>query len=429
MTKSASTLLRDYCVSIAIPKEKYDQMKNSTGRITKALNKKYYGLDTDETTHRYYVGSIGRKTANDETSDLDILFALPESVYERFDAYQSNGQSALIQEIKEVIQKEYPTSTNISGDGQVVEIAFTDRNYNIEVVPGFLNGNDSFRYPDTHEGGSWKNTNPLKEQQASKDCQRETDYKYYHFCRLLRSWKNNRGFIFKGILIDSLVYNFMTKNLWVKTENDYLKIFQELLNYISGHIPFITITYTALGSNDIIEVDNTDFIEWAKSDYDLLKDESTNDIEALREILGPDFYEVNSIEDKNRAKTEEFIQEKFAIDLKENIQIKAEYTGKGFRKYPVSKFLAQFKRLSPLGSIDFEVIPVDFQLRPTDKIFWKVRNTGPVAKQKNCERGQIVKGNLKHSEPLSFYGDHYVECYIIRNNSCIAIKRYKVPIS
>ena len=55
-------------------------------RITKAINREFWGIDSD-TAHSFYVGSYGRGTAVD-ASDIDILVELPRAEYERFDAYK-----------------------------------------------------------------------------------------------------------------------------------------------------------------------------------------------------------------------------------------------------------------------------------------------------------------------------------------------------
>ena len=91
--------------------------------ITKKLNEKYYSADDIdfETANSVIVGSIGRGTAIKNTSDVDMLFVLPWSVYYRFDNYTSNGQSALLQEIKSEICERYPR-TDIKGDGQAPAI-------------------------------------------------------------------------------------------------------------------------------------------------------------------------------------------------------------------------------------------------------------------------------------------------------------------
>ena len=116
-------------------------MEKTAGEIAKKLNKHYYDLDGDTATHMYIVGSVGRQTAIKGSSDLDILFDLPSDVFTQYDNYSSNGQSALIQDVKAVLQERYP-KTDISGDGQVVVIAFDK--YTVELVPGFSNSDGSF---------------------------------------------------------------------------------------------------------------------------------------------------------------------------------------------------------------------------------------------------------------------------------------------
>ena len=54
---------------------------------------------------------------------------------------------------------------------------------------------------------------------------------------------------------------------------------------------------------------------------------------------------------------------------------------------------------------------------------------GDVAEKKDMIRGQIEKhvGNHKQ-EHSDFFGNHYVECYIIKDNECVAIDHIDVPI-
>lgn len=63
-------------------------------------------------------------------------------------------------------------------------------------------------------------------------------------------------------------------------------------------------------------------------------------------------------------------------------------------------------------------------------VLWKVKNDGFLAEQHNSIRGQIFKSkqNVKNYETSSFAGNHYVECYIIKNKACIAKAHIDVPI-
>jgi len=84
--------------------------------ITRRLNGDFWN-STSDTSHRLYVGSYGRKTAIQGFSDLDMIFELPSWMYQTYNNYTSNGQSALLQEVKKSIEKTYST-TSIRADGQ-----------------------------------------------------------------------------------------------------------------------------------------------------------------------------------------------------------------------------------------------------------------------------------------------------------------------
>lgn len=128
--------------------------------ITRRLNTDFWDT-TSDTSHSLYVGSYGRNTAIQGFSDLDMIMQLPYSVYETYNGYSGNGQSALLQAVKKSIEKTY-SKTSIRGDGQVILVPFTD-GITFEVVPAFINKNDSYTYPDANGGGCWRTTNPRPE--------------------------------------------------------------------------------------------------------------------------------------------------------------------------------------------------------------------------------------------------------------------------
>ena len=246
-------------------------MKKTAGEIAKKLNKSYYDLDSENELHMYIVGSVGRKTAISGNSDLDILFDLPTSIYSKYNAYSDHGQSALIQDVKNVLKEKYP-NTDIRGDGQVVVIAFNK--YTVELVPGFKQADDRFKYPDTHDGGSWKYTDPLSEQSACAECENESDGKYYDFCHIIRSWKNHIGVKMGGLLIDTLVFDFFNENgcFVDDSEKNYLEILQSLFENLKNQDKDRSYWY-AMGSNQCVyNSDKGKFISKAKKAYNKIKD-------------------------------------------------------------------------------------------------------------------------------------------------------------
>jgi len=177
-------------------------------RITKQLNKDFYESDS-ETTHSRYVGSYGRNTAIGGFSDLDMIFKLPSYIYTQYDSYITNGQSALLQEVKKSIEKTY-SPTSIRADGQVVVVTFTDE-ISFEVVPVFLNTAGSYTFPDANNGGRWRLTNPLPEIEVIKSRNRDCNNNLIPLCRMARAWRNKWNVPIGGLLIDTLAYQFIEK--------------------------------------------------------------------------------------------------------------------------------------------------------------------------------------------------------------------------
>lgn len=185
-------------------------------QITKRINIDYWNSEST-TSHSLYVGSYGRGTEI-WTSDIDIIVQLPYSTYKKYDDYTGNGQSALLQEVKSVLQKTYSTS-HIKGDGQVVGINFSD-GISFEIVPAFINSDGSYTYPDTHDGGSWKITDPKSEIDAMNARNNATNKNLKRLCRMARAWKEKCNVPMSGILIDTLAYKFIID--WAHKDKSYL---------------------------------------------------------------------------------------------------------------------------------------------------------------------------------------------------------------
>ncbi|MBR3137133.1 MAG: nucleotidyltransferase [Clostridia bacterium] len=415
-----------------------DDMESTAGEIAKKLNKHYYDIDSDSSSHMYIVGSVGRATAIKGSSDLDILFDLPQDVYIKYDNYSSNGQSALLQDVKALVQERYPR-TEISGDGQVVVIAFDK--YTVELVPGFQNKDGSFKYPDTHDGGSWKTTNPIPEQEECKACNDASSGLYFDFCHIIRSWKNNIGLSMGGLLIDTLVYDLFKDNSYFKGKGyfDYLSILTSVFEYLKGQNKDCTFWYAVGSSQKVYNTDNGAFVNKAKAAYERLSGttNSTQGInDTLIDLLGIDFPAAESRTEtasfdrygyKRGTQKEQFIEELFPVDIRYSLRIDCNVTQDGFRSRFLSEILREHKWLSRKKQLDFQIMRTDCPMPYT--IYWKVRNVGEVAKSRNMIRGEIRCTNNPHQkEHTDFYGPHYVECFLVKNGICVARARIDVPI-
>ena len=184
--------------------------------ITKRLNTDFWSTDSD-TSHSLYVGSYGRNTAIHGTSDVDMIFRLPSSVFHQYDSYEGNGQSALLQAVRTSVKKTY-FATAIGADGQVILVSFDD-GITFELVPGFVNNHDSYTYPDSNSGGSWKTTNPKPEIEAIRTRNNECNSNLIPLCRMMRSWKDKWSVPLGGLLIDTLAYQFIIN--WEHRDKSY----------------------------------------------------------------------------------------------------------------------------------------------------------------------------------------------------------------
>ena len=419
------------------------EMEITVGEIAKKLNKNYYDLDSDKISHMYIVGSVGRGTAIKGVSDLDILFDLPVEVFKRFDAYKEKKQSSLLQEVKNVLKERYP-NTDISGDGQVVVINFNK--YTVELVPGFKQSDDKFKYPDTNNGGSWKYTDPLPEISESKKTAEDTDNNFKYIANMLRAWKNKQGFKFGGLLIDTITYKFLNEKTDYKNIgfDSYLDMTKALFEYIKGLNKDQSYWY-ALGSNQqVYNCDNGKFITKAEKAYEKMKDltENSTDVnKKLRQVFGTQFPKKATAENRTYKSsynqkyyndTEEFIEDYFTVDIKYNISIDCKITQNGFRPMLLKKLLGDKMFLAIKKHLEFYIDSMDSEIKkeaPYD-IYWKVKNEGQEAIKRDCIRGQIKRTNTKFiNESSDFIGEHYVECYIVKDGICIAKDHIDVPIS
>ena len=192
-------------------------ISNRYRAITRRLNSDFWNTNS-ATSHSLYVGSYGRSTAIEGFSDLDMVFELPFSLYYQYNNHAGNGQSALLQEVRNSIRKTYPLS-RIGGDGQVVAARFQD-GITFEIIPVFLNGDGSYTYPNSKSRGSWKITNPRPEIEAIRTRNNACNGNLISLSRMMRAWKKKWNVPIGGLLIDTLAYQFIIG--WKYKDKSYL---------------------------------------------------------------------------------------------------------------------------------------------------------------------------------------------------------------
>ena len=104
-------------------------------------------------------------------------------------------------------------------------------------------------------------------------------------------------------------------------------------------------------------------------------------------------------------------------------RIKGRVFQDGFRPELLSKLKVLRHRKKIEFYIQYNSVPKPY------RVFWKVRNVGPQAEKRDQIRGQIEESKFEtKTEPISFDGSHFVECYIIKDGVCVARDQVDVPI-
>lgn len=431
MALNTTEMFTDFVSNLAI--DNVDTISLRYGEITCALNQNFRDTSS-KTANSLQVGSYGRWTAIKGISDLDMLYILPASEWSN---YKNGGQSKLLKKTKEIIQARYP-STDVFVDRLVVRVLY--QNFHIEVQPVFELEDESFRYPDTKDGGKWKNTKPRLEIKAMSDSDADKNKNLRRLCKMLRAWKNQKGVQMGGLLIDTLAHNFLnqTTEYDAKSYASYPDLMLDMFTYLS-ELPEQDY-FAALGSGQRVAVKKK-FQPKSKKAHKLCQAAidakgQKGEYKKWRKLFGKPFPVSETVVAKSYVTegtysaldTEKYIEDMYPIDIRHNIKLDCEITQHGFRPTRLRLLLAQRFPLKPNKNLKFTVtecdVPGDFVL------YWKVLNRGFEAIKRKNIRGEIKAdmGNMEKNETANFRGNHVVECFAVLNGVVVARDRILVPI-
>lgn len=397
--------------------------------ITKALNREFRGLESSS-KNQLMVGSYGRFTAIRGISDLDMLYILPSSLWDKYSG--ESGPSDALSRARAAIQARYPTST-VRVDRLVTVVEF--QNFMFEIQPVFELKDGSFTYPDTG-AKSWKTTKPREEIQESSQYDVITNGNFRKLCKLARAWKNKHGVTMGGLLMDTLAYNFLQKNTdhHSATSATYDLLVRDFFKFLSDEAD--QDHYQALGSKQVVKVKKR-FQRKAKAAHDLCLEaidaEGKSAVNAKwKKVFGKPVPAAETTQEAAGAysfrNTEEFIEDQHAVDVRYGLSIDCTVTQNGFRPETLRNLIARRIWLRPQKTLDFAVTECD--VPQPFKFKWKVLNRGDEAERRDEIRGQILNEDSRtHRESTKFRGEHYVECYAIKNGVVVARDHIDVPIN
>jgi len=324
--------------------------------------------------------------------------------------------------------------------------------FHIDIVPYIER--HGLKYITNRHENRYELTDPEKFTEWLDERNRITKHHFVKVMRLLKYLRDyKRTFSIKSIILSTLVGEQVNDAALLENSSCYddtpttlYSVMNRLKKYVQENIFLPTIADpggTGENFSDRWDQDGwanfrNKMLFYADKVADAYNDENKeSSLAKWREIFGDDLKKADQsnerglqAEGKNIEsydKTEEHIDD-LGIPLRLDPSYLVRLGGRvakkpGFREYVLS---SKGNMVGPGRDIHFKIekctVPQPY------KVYWKTLNRGPEAIRRNCVRGQLIEGNDTHHEPTSFRGNHFVECYIVKDGICVAKDRQSVLI-
>lgn len=414
--------------NIKLTKKQREDAQTKYSGVCKTLHKHYYKNEYTGATKLLF-GSYGKKTNIRPPRDVDVLFKMPESEYERYDNYESNGQSKLLQEVKEILNKTYTTTDDIKGWGKVIVVKFSEGAHNVEILPAWSLDNNNYKIPNSEHSGSWEEFDPVSDIERLNKSEEKTGMTK-QLIQMIKKWDDNCSVAIISFEIEEFVLDFLSDyDCEEKTTSEIICAFFKYLqkkidSRQKSHVETAIKRSAKAYEYEVAEKYDDAIDEWIKvfgADFP----------KTIKRMLKSSFAEMLSfLQNKYPSEKEEDLTIDYGIpveiddlyDFKIDVLIKQ----KGFRDHYLSDYIKHGWLLNKAKQLKFKVIKNNVPY-PYD-IKWKVRNYGEEAKHNLRGEISIDNGSESKIENTKYKGNHYVECYCIKDGRCVARDRLEVKI-
>lgn len=416
-------LLHDH---LKLTPDQQGEVERKYNGVSKSLYKEFYEGDYNPKT-RLIIGSHGKHTEmRFPVGDIDLIFKISKADLDKYQAYESNGPSALLQRARTRLQKTYTTS-EVKSWGKVVLVEFGDGQHNVEVLPCYENNDGTFTIPNSENGGSWDRFDPRAEMAMVADSQNETGMTR-KMIKMVKRWRRKNSVKIKSYQIEFFCVSFLD------TEYSSSKSWSQIMEEFFIWLELQSADYDDDALSKVITAKNR---SGKARQFEL--DEKFNDAcLEWRKVFGrqfplydADLAQIKALEAAYPVENEEFIYDRFPVRIDKGISLRINSRLKrpGFLDYDgFSGFFQAGHRLIPFKSeLEFSV---KCDLGKKANYYWKIRNFHDEAKKADDLRGGIVKdeNKLRHTENSKYTGTHYVDCYAVVAGVVVAMARRFVPI-
>lgn len=196
---------------ISLTRNQVEDGKKKYNGVCKCVHNEFYDKDYNGST-KFLFGSYKLKTnirPLTESQDVDVLIKLPNEIFEQYDSYKENGQSALLDKIRKTLAKTYTTTDKIKAWGKVILINFAENKHNVELLPAFEQEDKTFLIPNSENGGSWDIFDPRTQIDEFNNSNSINFCNTRILCKMIKTWRNNiSSLTLKSYKIQELVIDY-----------------------------------------------------------------------------------------------------------------------------------------------------------------------------------------------------------------------------
>lgn len=417
--------------------QRKDAQTKYTG-VCKVLHAHFYPNTDYNGNTKLLFGSYTEHTAIRPITadqDVDVLFKITGETFQQYAAYQSGGQAALLQEVRRVLSdSRYGLGEKPKAWGKVILVKTADGTHNVELLPAYERADGTFMIPNSENGGSWDFFDPRTQLEKFRSSNKQTSGLTGDLYRMVKRWAREVSSVsIKSFQLKNFVMSFLTTYNYGGKE--YAQVVADFFSYILSVVDTDNRSYveTAKARADkalAFESEGKDedaTVEWKKvfgSSFPATSTEKTMDTTLLQKIA--------TMTARYPSMNEQFLDKDygiaFEIDPRYSVKIDAQVTQNGFRPGWLGDFISRRLLLKKHKKLLFSVrgnsVPSPFS------VLWKVRNFGDEAQRAKGLRGEIShdRGRNEKEERTQYYGEHYVECYVVKDGVCVARTQILVPI-
>lgn len=383
----------------------------------------FKGKDDDE-TYSFLTGSYSRNTAIRPPKDVDFFIVLNDKKYG--DLKPSELLNLLEKTLKEILP-----DTTIFQQTHSVTIEY-DEEFSIDVIPAFEINSELYKIPHVSENDDiWLESNPKIHGEKLTEANNTTHELLVPLVKLLKAWKRDKCSYVKSFHLELLAIEIINNS--------------DIESYANGINLFFDNAGNYLENSCIVDPANSDNLV---DDY--LADDERKNLKYL--IKTESAIAQNAVSLENDGKTDEAIKEwdkiftfnpekkksltskqshEKVLPYSENLQFKIKITSKLFNptlnKYK-ENYYSNSRKLPKGWKLRFYVD--NSSIPDPKKVFWQVVNTGKEAERATDLRGEILddQGFNRRDEHTKYQGTHYVNCFVVKDNYCVAKGRFFVNI-